>query len=230
MNPFVFLSVVFNSVAISVPHPIAIYPLNSKYETQEINNRQPQGTPVGVSLAAGPDGKPGGSYQFQGQANSYIEFPNNGGLDAKRSITMLCWIFPQSEDGQIFSYGARGLWGVHMVMVSGKLFVRFKHRNYQSTPNLTTNQSLARSQWHYVGSSYDHNTGIASLWLNGQHVMQQDIGAGMTLATQDNVRMGAREDYNKYFNGRITAMQVYNVSLTREQINAVRNAGRGKCR
>ena len=224
---YIILFVFIKPVAINFPDPIAFYPLNSKYATREKENRLPQGTPVGVSLAAGPDGKANGSYQFAGKANSYIEFPNNGGLDAKHSITMLCWIYPQNTDGQIFTYGARGSWGVHMVLLSGKLFVRFKHRNYQTTPNLITNQSLALNQWHYVGSSYDYKTGNASLWLHGQQVVHRNIGAGITLATQDNVRMGARENYSKYFKGRITAMKVYDVALTREQINAVKTAGQG---
>ena len=87
-----------------IPDPIASYPLNNHYKIRELENRQPQGNPVGVTLAAGPNGKAGGSYQFTGQANSYIEFPNNGGLDTERSITMLCWLYPQSTDGPIFNY------------------------------------------------------------------------------------------------------------------------------
>ncbi len=199
------------------------------YETREIDNRLPQGTPVGVNLAAGPDGKPGGSYQFAGQANSYIEFQNNGGLDAHHSITMLCWIFPENTDGPIFNYvTSNNNWGVHLWIVSpGKLFARFNDRNYQFTSSLTTSQPLTLNQWHYIGASYDHNTGIASLWLNGQQNVQQYNGAGVTLATQDDVRMGVKSGDDRYFKGRIAAMQVYDVALTAEQINAVENAGQG---
>ncbi|KAL9971321.1 hypothetical protein ACROYT_G023832 [Oculina patagonica] len=209
----------------NVPDPIAFYPLNSKYDTREIENRQPQGTPVGVSLAAGPNGKAGGSYQFTGQANSYIEFPNNGGLDVQRSITMLCWIYPENTAGPLFNYKASGSWGIHMWMVSpGKLFARFTKRDYQFTSALISNHVVALNQWHYVGASYDHNTGIASLWLDGEQVLQQNIGAGLTLATQDKVRMGVKTGDSRYFKGQIAAMQIYNVALTEEQIHAVRFA------
>ncbi len=224
----------FYLVAISVPDPIALYPLNSKYETQEINNRQTKGTPgIGVALAAGPDGKPGGSYQFTGKADSYIEFPNNGnngGLDVQHSITMLCWMYLQNTDGPIFNYVTSGSnWGVHMWIVSlGNLFARFTKRNYQLTPELNTSQPLELNQWHYVGASYDHNTGIASLWLDGEQVVQQNIGAGIILATQDNVRMGVKDDDVRYFEGRVTAMQIYDVALTAEQINKVKYNGRGR--
>ena len=224
---FFLFSSLSNLIAVRIPDPIALYPLNSQYGTRALANSQPQGTPVGVTLAAGPNGKTGGSYQFTGKANSYIEFPNNGGLDAKRSITMLCWLYPQNTNGPIFNYKTSGSWGVHMWVVSGKLFARFTKRNYQFTPALTTSQSLALNQWQYVGASYNHNTGVASLWLDGQQVMQTNIGAGMTLGTHDNVRMGAKVGDGRYFKGRIAAMEIYDVALTEEQVNTVKIRGEG---
>ena len=207
---------------------VAIYPLNRKYGAREIENRQPQGATIGVSLAPGPNCKTAGSYQFRGQANSYILFPNYGGLDTKRSITMLCWLYPQSTVGPIFDYypsGSWGHWGVHMWVISETLFARFMERNYRFTQPLTAIKSLSLNQWQYVGASYDHNTGNASLWLDGQRVVQKNIGAGLTLATQDNVRMGARGVDRQYFRGRISAMQIYDFALTKGQVNAVKNAG-----
>ena len=201
--------------------------MDSQYGTREIANRQPQGTPAGVTLEAGPNGRTGGSYQFAGQANSYIEFPNNGGLDAKRSITMLCWLYPQSRDGPIFNYKTSGSWAVHMWVVSGRLFARFTKRDYQSTQPLITSEPLSLNQWQYVGASYAYNTGVASLWLDGQRVLQKNLGAGLTLATQDNVRMGAKEGDRRYFMGGIADMQIYDVALTKRQVNAVKIASQG---
>ncbi|KAJ7386236.1 hypothetical protein OS493_010633 [Desmophyllum pertusum] len=214
-------------VAVSVPDPIALYPLNSKYEAREINNKQPEGTLGNVSLAAGPDGKPGGSFQFFGQVNSYIDFPNDGGLDVNHSITMLCWVYPESSaiSGPLFyytDYNPSVVGGVQLWIDSGKLVARFEE-SYQEP--LTTTDPLALNNWHYVGSSYDGNTGMASLWLNGTSVVSQDIGY-ITLATGYNVAMGEIYD-NRFFQGRITAMQVYDVALTAVQINAVKDAGRG---
>ena len=56
-------------------------------------------------------------------------------------------------------------------------------------------------------------------------MVQTNIGAGLTLATQDNVRMGARGVDRQYFRGRISAMQIYDFALTKGQVNAVINAG-----
>ena len=106
---------------------------------------------------------------------------------------------------------------------SGKLRTRF-----QKDTNLTTDLSLEPKQWRYVGSSYDHETGNTSLWLNGTRIGERDIGADITLATERIVRMGAAKHGGQGFKGRITAMQVYNVALTAEQINEVKYAGRGR--
>ena len=203
--------------------------MNSWYGTKEIDNKQPQGTPVGVSVAPGPNGMDGNSYQFHGNVNSYIEFPNNGGLDVQHSLTLLCWLYPEYTAGPIIQYSPSTNWGVHIwIVATGTLFVKYMHRDYSPTSALITSQSLALNQWHYVGTSYDHTTGIASIWLNGERVVQQDIGAGMTLATQDNVRMGVKADDSRYLLGRITAVQVYDAALTAKQIDNVKKAALGR--
>ena len=226
MEHFSFL---FNLVAISVPDPKALYPLNKWLEAREINNEQPQGNPVGVTLATGPSGDEGGSYEFDGHADSYIDFPNNGGLDVQHSITVLCWLYPKIlAPGSIFSYGINDeQWTVHFWMTrSGKLGAAYAHRNYSEIPDFRSDNSMALNQWHYVGTSYDHDTGTASIWKNGKRVVQRSIGAGITLATQDNVRMGAY--YKRYFMGRIAGMQFFDAALTEKQINEVKESGLGK--
>jgi len=182
-------------------------------------------TGTDVTLAPGPEGEPLGSYLFSGQIDSYIEFPNNGGLNVKHSITMLCWVYMETTgvSGPLFSYNNLP-WGIRLRVNSGKLRTRFK----QNTKS-TTDRALEPMMWHYVGSSYNHETGKASLWVNGTKVKEEDIEAGITLATKQIVRMGvtAKPETTR-FKGRITAMQVYNVALTAEQINNAKYAGRGR--
>ena len=225
----VYFSVQF--CADSVPEPIAFYPLNGESETREINGRQPKGIVNGVDPADGRKARTNGSYRFTSQAgDSCIEFPNNGGLDVKDSITILFWMYPQNTDGPIFKYETRYPWRIHMRMASGKLLAHFSHRNYEHTPqSRITDQPLPLNQWHQVGASYDHTTGVASLWLNGKPIkMQQNIGCGMPLATQDNVILGAKGGEGPSFQGRITAMGIFKVALTENQINAIGKATQSK--
>ena len=147
----------------------------------------------------------------------------------KHSITLLCWLYPESANfAPVIIYNPSGKWSVCFLILRGKLYADFRNREYLSPwDSLLTNQSLVTHQWHYVGASYDYTTGIASLWVNGVRVVEKNIGAGITLGTQDNVRVGVKADDTRYLTARIAAMQFYDVALTAEQINKVKNLGLG---
>ena len=87
--------------------------------------------------------------------------------------------------------------------------------------------ALALNQWHYVGASYDYATGVESVWVDGARVAEKNIGAGVSLATQEDARMGSTSVNGLNFRGRLTRMQVYDVALTAEQIEEVKEDGRG---
>ena len=212
-----------------------MFPLNATFGTQEINNRTAQGIPNNVHLAPGPNGKANGSYEFLGTSDSYIEFPNTAGgrLDVRESITMLCWLQHHGDKtGPIFNYKTSGnSRGVHLFVYEGKLYVRFNKRDYSATETVTLIDTtpVARG-WTFVGASYDHGSGEAKLWVDGVVVKTKNIGARLELATQDSIRMGVMSDnMAEYFKGNITQMQVYNESLTQEQIQTIqRRTPRGK--
>ena len=214
------------SLFFKVPFPVALFPLNAAHGTNEVNNRVTNVIPSGVNLAAGPNGEADGSYEFYGSNNSYIEIPNSAGepLDVRHSMTMLCWVYHDGQDGPLFNYKTRGRWAVHLWVVEGQLFVRFTRRDYSLTTNLQ-HTSLAGG-WKFVGASYDRGTGVAKLWVNGAAVHTLNIGAGLDLATQDSIRMGAKIGDERYFRGRIAQMQVYDKALSQEQIFAIQEVFR----
>ena len=204
-----------------------MYPLDGAHGTKEINNRVGAGVASGVHTAPGPDGKPNGSYEFSGTVNSYIEFPNGGGLDVKNSMTMLCWLYPgqSSQYGPLFGYRNSEIrsWGVHLYVYSGQLYARFNKRDYSTTQRLIHTRLKPEDGWKFVGASYDQANGHAKLWVDGKAVQTLNIGANLKLATQDNVTMGATIGHPRYFKGKIAQMQVYNIALTQEQIKLIKD-------
>ncbi|XP_078378911.1 uncharacterized protein LOC144662053 [Oculina patagonica] len=137
---------------------------------------------------------------------------------------MLCWINPQKLGGPIFYYNDGKSAGIIMSLVPlgrGALVVNFVPRGKlpEEGTFLITYGTAKPNQWQYVGASYDYDTGNASLWVNGDLAAQQNIGAGITPATQGNLRMGVAD--RKYFKGRVSAMQVFDVALTPEQVIAL---------
>lgn len=215
---------------VSLPVPIALYPLNAKFTTWDVSGRSnPNGIARGVRLAPGPGGHPNGSYQFSGKSSSFIEFPNMGALRAKNSITLLAWVFVKSRDGPIFNYNPLG-WGVSL-WVNSKfhLAAKFVEQDEECNTCFVSALPLKRNAWSYVGMSYDHTSGIAKLWVDGKVSRQRDIGANIELSTSRNARMGARAvNDGSYFNGRISRMQVYDMALSQREIEAVAGPIEGK--
>ena len=58
-------------------------------------------------------------------------------------------------------------------------------------------------------------------------MLKMNIGKEAELATQDEVRIGAVNMEKRYFQGRVTDVQVYDVALNAEQIKAVEGVGQG---
>ena len=201
-----------------MPEPVAFYPLNARYKATEKENRQPKGFLGDVAITNGPYNEPGGAYTFHGTVSSYIEFPNKGGLDTWFSITMMCWVQPGGQDGPLFAYQDSS--GVHMSVELGKLFNRiFVRRPFYLRSKMSTVEVLPVGKWVHVAASYDHITGINSLYINGQLNVSQNIGKGDQIATDSNkVRMGVSRYNRNYFKGKIAEMEVYDVALNEAQI------------
>ena len=167
--------------------------------------------------APGPDTYPGGSYQFYGRRDSYIELPNRGKLDTRRSITIIAWIYHEGRAGPIFNYMPNG-WGVHLWMVSPRtLFVRYTRRRGRKPTAALSSRKIKPRTWQYVAATYDYITGYAKLYLDGKVIAQRKIGR-IRLATNYPVRMGARRGDRRYFRGRISCVMVFDVALNPNQI------------
>ena len=214
--------------SIVLPEPIAFYPLNAHFKATEKENRQPKGILGDVTITNGPYNELGEAYMFYGTVSSYIEFPNNGGLDARFSITLMCWVQPGGQDGPLFSYPSKpvdSFWEFHMSVVEGKLYnqIILEKRSEGSVSwNLSaikTAEVLPAGKWVHVAASLDHNTGKHSLHINGNLSISQLIDKKLEIeATARKVRMGSRGDGNRNFKGKIAEMKVYNIALNEAQI------------
>ena len=206
----------------SVLQPVILFPLNAEYETRDIKNRTAPGIPSGVSLAPGPYGEEAGSYEFFGNANSFIEFPNSpgGALDVRYSMTILCWVYYDEKggpDGPVFNYNTGGSYGVHLWVLNGLLYAHFPDRTFSNPLTPVYHTSLAGG-WKFVGASYDNETGEIKLWVDGALKLTRNTIAGVELGTQGSVRMGVRKNDKRYFKGKISQLQIYNEALSQQQI------------
>ena len=181
-----------------------------------------------VASAPGPDGTQGGSIHLRGTANSFIEIPNQAGsdLDTRTSITLLMHVFPVGNRGPILSFHEDGLgvqiWQEGLEDGKGILTVRFVWRDFSQPPALTK-AVLTINAWNFIGASYDHDSGIARLWHNGNAVDAKFIGSKMELATHFSIRIGAITSAGPghCFQGRVRELHIFCESLGKEMVRTV---------
>ena len=203
------------------PVPSAVYPLNGQFGTRDLSSHEnPPGVPYNVQLAPGPFGLPNGSYQFFGNSTSYIEFPNNGGLDTRYSMTLLAWVFLENTDGPIFNYGV-DFYSVHFWVVGGFLFCEFPTRSGIYLNPLHSGK-LNQGAWNFVGATYDYHSGVEKLWIEGKVCEEQNISTVELNTSGGSVRMGVLAGDDRFLKGRISCLQVYNRALTEREVHAVR--------
>ena len=197
-----------------LPEPVAIYPLNEHYEAAEKYNRQPEGILGDVVVTNGPYTEPDGAYMFFGTLTSYIEFPNEGGLDTRLSITLMCWVRPGGQDGSLFSYQTFDR-GVRIAIADGNFFSRITSRGGLKMIDIATAEALATGVWAHVAATYDYSTGNVSLYINGHLSSSRNVSARYKyhqISTQANkVRIGV-------IKGAIAEMKVYDAALNEAEI------------
>lgn len=168
------------------------------------------------------DGQIGKAIDFNGTSD-YIEFPTSNSLDTRNSHSMFAWIYARGDSGPIFNYCVN-CWGVHFWQTSNQtqskeLFSRFVKRNGNfSIPLQAT--VLEKNTWHFVGTTYDSNTGVAKIYDNGLIVKQVNLGV-IELATQYPLRMAKLDNDSRVFNGLIDEARIYNRALTDDDVLAL---------
>ena len=204
-----------------MPGPVAIYPLNSKHRANPVSPYNvPPGKTVGVTLADGPDGEPGGSYAFSGTSGSYIEFPGGSKLDTRYSITITTMIYPEGV-GPIVHYSLSG-WGTHLwTATPSQLYWSVKSRAGHLEKPISTFQ-LKTSQWNYIGATYDYSSGMSALWIGGRKVQEKRLEK-YEITTNKPIRMGAVDVDSRYLKGRISCFQIYDRALAEDEMIAVKS-------
>ena len=81
----------------------------------------------------------------------------------------------------------------------------------------------------FVGTSYNFSSGVVKLWINGSEVAHE-ISGSAEQKTQYDVRMGAKASNQRYLKGRICCLQIYNKSLSQQEIIAVQNRTLNTCK
>lgn len=75
-------------------------------------------------------------------------------------------------------------------------------------------------KWYHVAFTYDGNTGVASLYLDGNLLVSKGVGAGKTFDLNNHFSIGYAYDYDsrRKWNGYMSEVRLWNVARTESQI------------
>lgn len=207
-----------------LPYPIGLYPLNKLYNTADAScYGNLGGIAKDVQLVSGPFRKADTAYEFTGIGTSHITIPQSPHLDAKNSITILVWILQTGQAGSVIQYLDDNSKGVGLYTLDrNSVMIRFLERSGRSLSRLSNHTVSLQNKWQYVGTSYNFNTGTATLWIDSIEIQQMNLGK-VELSTDKDIRIGSGQGKGDSFEGRITCLQIYDKALTRDEVAAVRN-------
>ena len=170
-----------------------------------------------VSLAPGPDGCEGGSYELQ--KKSHIKFRSNqedGSLDVRYSMTILFWLFYAGHEGNtgIARFVGKNRNHGTGMFLSGRTDLQGRIETRDHAKVYTLEAQISAYRWTFVAITFDHTSGEAKLWINAVVENKTMIKNLIELSTQQPFKIGGNK-----FKGRITQLQIYNYPLTTEKIN-----------
>ena len=164
---------------------------------------------------------------FDGSAYVSLNNPQNLLADLSK-FTISAWIktTANSYQGRIVTlhYGSSGGSSISIMERSGKFdfYLRGENSYY------STGVSINNNQWHLVVLSYDGSTYKA--FVDGSLVYSVASANYSTLGSY-NRNIGTFDGSSTYnFNGNIDEVQIYNISLTADEITSLYNATNNKIR
>ncbi len=181
------------------------------------------GTWTGTTAVSAP-GKYGKAGVFNGSSN-YVSVPAaaNSSLDIVNAVTIEAWVKPglANQDVRIFNRGQYATRGYGLVQ-AGTQF----NLGQNGASNFSAGPTIVAGQWYHVVGVV--NNTASQIWVNGVLVGTGTVNVGGS-STSDPAQIGAEITsgavIQRYFNGSIDEVKIYNYPRSASQIVEDYNAG-----
>ena len=197
---------------------VAFYRFNGNANDNTSNAHH--GTVSGATLTSGKDNISNTAYSFDG-TNDYIEYPI-GLLSGAGEFSISLWINTSSstESRIIQQRDSNGYNGEYMLNLksSGKLNLQTYKSGYKWGG--TTTSTINDSNWHHVCFVQKDNGG--SLYLDGSLKFTDNSSGKVELLFSTKTYVGGdKRNNNRFFNGKVDELRIYNRALTSTEISSL---------
>lgn len=182
--------------------------------------------PIGdVSFA---EGKIGRAFSLNG-FDSYLKISPSQSLNVGDGdgLTITAWVKPASvnTEGPIVEWSSENNDGLQLWVVPGlQLFTNLKDTSDIGHTLKSFNNSFSPNSFQHVAVTYDKNSGMAVLYINGNVVASQTVG-NFTPQTAYPLFIGRRVGQpiglNQTYNGSLDEIAIYNRALSAAEIQEI---------
>ena len=169
---------------------------------------------------------PAGDYLEFGQGN-WLQIPDNDSLDLTSAMTISMWAKIRNDTGEpqsglekepSWQNGEYNLCPVY----SGGVLLQAQDWPDEVDDEAITSQSIIDNQWHYITGTWDGN--FIRVYIDG--ILQQELPCqGQILAGDGDIYIGSRGGSQRWVDGYLDEIRVYNVALDQNQIIAAMASG-----
>ena len=133
------------------------------------------------------------------------------------SITLLAWVYPEANGGEIISYWQSSSYGVSLLLENSRPVFHVYSRDLTAKHSVTSNSRLQLHQWHHIAGSYSNASGSAEVYVDGITVGNKTNIGGLQLRTEYDLWLGY------LFKGRVAQVWIFNVSLPSQEISQAKD-------
>ena len=175
------------------------------------------------------DGRIGSAASFDGQRYIDAGMPPNLGYEDE--FTLSAWIYPNTDNGVIFSRaneGDQGEVGWGLYIEDGKIRLNLSTRVLDDGVAAETTQTIQLERWQHIAATYDGSKTPEGMRLYIDGIEQELEGlldlVGNRLPQRYPLRIGASGSTKPNFRGRIDDVRIYDRDLTPEEVAVLSTA------
>ncbi len=202
---------------------VAWYPFNGNANDESGNGNH--GTVNGATLVVDRNGNTSSAYSFNG-ISDFIDLQSTNGLNSSQGISMTMWFKWNGPNGInnhqfIYLIAPNPNGGI---VVSDNSVLSADVANCNCVNDIGISTSIEQSVWYFVALTYELNTGVLKMYINGVEVgtSQEEMYQYYT-TNNDGDRFGNYHFNSHYFLGEIDDAALFNRSLSPSEVYNIYN-------